>query len=78
MEDLAPEIVEEKEYNESIDVWCVGILMYEMLFGFPPFHSKTKEETFEKIRNQRLVFRDEIRVISTEAKDLLTKVLKKA
>ncbi len=72
--DLAPEIVEEKEYDEAVDVWCLGILMYEMLYGFPPFHSKKKEETFEKIRTQQLVFHDEIKAISDDAKDLLTKV----
>jgi len=48
--------------------------MYEMLYGFPPFHSKKKEETFEKIRNQKLVFPDDVKIISPEAKDLLTKV----
>jgi len=72
---LAPEIVDEKEYDEAVDVWCLGILMYEMLYGFPPFHSKKKEETFERIRNQQLVFHDEIKIISDDAKDLLTKLL---
>ena len=69
---MAPEIVDEKEYDEAVDVWCLGILMYEMLYGFPPFHSKKKEETFERIRNQQLVFHDEIKMISDDAKDLLT------
>ena len=73
--DLAPEIIEEKEYDEAVDVWCLGILMYEMLYGFPPFHSKKKEETFEKIRNQKLIFHDDVRSLSSEAKDLLQKVI---
>jgi len=72
---LAPEIIEEKEYDEAVDVWCLGILMYEMLYGFPPFHSKKKEETFEKIRNQKLIFHDDVRSLSSEAKDLLQKLV---
>lgn len=48
--------------------------MFEMLYGFPPFHSKTKKETFEKIRNQKLFFHDDIREISSAAKDLLERV----
>jgi len=66
--------VDEQEYDEAVDVWCLGILMFEMLYGFPPFHSKKKEETFEKIRSQKLVFHDDVRDISLEAKDLLEKV----
>ena len=74
VKDLAPEIVDEKEYSEGVDIWCLGILMYEMLYGFPPFHSKEKQETFEKIRTQKLVFHDDIRTLSEEAKDLVTRV----
>ena len=49
--DLAPEIINKELYDNSVDVWCLGILLYEMLYGYAPFHSKTKEETFEKVKN---------------------------
>ena len=45
--------------------------MYEMLYGFPPFGSKIKEETIEKIKSKEIVFHSNIREISEEAKNLL-------
>lgn len=71
---MAPEIVDHNEYDTAIDIWCLGILLYEMLYGLPPFHSKTKEETFEKIKKKALIFREDIRKLSDEAKDLMKKV----
>ena len=47
---MAPEIVFEKEYNYSIDVWALGILLYELLHGFAPFPAKSVEEMREKVR----------------------------
>ena len=37
---LAPEIVEGKPYDEVCDVWSIGIMLYELLIGFPPFQGK--------------------------------------
>jgi len=72
---LAPEIVAHEKYNNAVDVWCIGILMYEMIYGFPPFGSDTKEETMEKIKNKDLKFYNDVREISEETKDLMTKLL---
>lgn len=47
---MAPEMVFEKEYNYSIDVWALGILLYELLHGFAPFPAKNAEEMREKLR----------------------------
>jgi Serine/threonine protein kinase len=73
--DLAPEIVDHVEYDKSVDIWCLGILFYEMVYGFPPFASKSKEETFDKIKKKVLIFRDDIQVLSDSAKDLMKKVI---
>jgi len=35
---LAPEMVENKPHDDSIDIWCLGILTYELLTGKAPFH----------------------------------------
>lgn len=48
--------------------------MYEMLYGFPPYHSKTKDETLEKIKKKVLIFREDIRELTEEARDLISKV----
>jgi serine/threonine protein kinase len=47
---MAPEMVFEKEYNYSIDVWALGVLLYELLHSFAPFPAKNLEEMREKIQ----------------------------
>ena len=39
---VAPEVVLQKGHNKSVDVWCYGILLYEMVYGLPPFYNKNK------------------------------------
>ena len=48
---LPPEMVGEKPYDHSVDIWCIGVLTYEFCVGHPPFEStdtnytkKTKEK----------------------------------
>lgn len=46
-----------KEYDESVDVWSVGVLCYELCTGHAPFESsKTRQETYRKILNVDLKF----------------------
>ena len=37
---MAPEILEKKKYNYSVDIWALGVLMFTMLFGNQPFKGK--------------------------------------
>lgn len=39
---LAPEIVKGDPYDSSVDLWCLGCLIFEMLAGYPPFTAKTR------------------------------------
>jgi serine/threonine protein kinase len=34
---MAPEIINELPYNNSIDIWSLGILLYELIHGYSPF-----------------------------------------
>ena len=50
---VAPEVIEKKIYGAEVDWWSVGIILYEMLVGFPPFWSNkdTPKETGIKLKN---------------------------
>lgn len=47
----APEILEGKEYDMSVDLWCLGVLTYELLAGKAPFYHLSRKETMRKIIN---------------------------
>jgi len=46
---IAPEVLLKKGYGLECDWWSVGIIMFEMLFGYPPFNSEDHNETCHKI-----------------------------
>ncbi|CAI4221026.1 unnamed protein product [Auanema sp. JU1783] len=66
---IAPEVFQPNGYTNSCDWWSLGVIMYEMLIGYPPFCSDTPQETYQKVFNwhQTLVFPTE-QPISIEAK----------
>ncbi|KAL4151039.1 hypothetical protein PRNP1_010425 [Phytophthora ramorum] len=70
---LPPEMIENKLYDNSVDVWTLGILMFEFLTGDPPFEMETKEETHRRITHVDLKFPS---YVSAEAQDLLVKILR--
>ncbi|GLT95127.1 hypothetical protein SLE2022_128280 [Rubroshorea leprosula] len=73
---VAPEVVRGGEYNEKVDVWSAGVVLYVMLAGVPPFYGETAAEIFEAILRGNLRFPPRIfRSVSTEAKDLLRKMI---
>ena len=41
---MSPEIAYEFSHDQKVDIWSMGILLYEMLHGLPPFKAKTIEE----------------------------------
>ncbi|KAJ3282268.1 camp-dependent protein kinase catalytic subunit [Rhizoclosmatium sp. JEL0117] len=53
---LAPEIIKAKGYGKSVDWWALGILIYEMIAGFPPFSDDDNIRLFEKITACKLRF----------------------
>ncbi|CAI9273242.1 unnamed protein product [Lactuca saligna] len=73
---VAPEVLSGREYNEKVDVWSAGVILYIMLAGVPPFYGETPAETFEAVLRGNLRFPTRIfRSVSPEAKDLLRKML---
>jgi serum/glucocorticoid-regulated kinase 2 len=69
---LAPELLLGQGYNKTVDWWTLGVLLYEMLTGLPPFYDENTNEMYRKILSEPLHFSD---VVPPAAKDLLTKLL---
>lgn len=69
---IAPEVFMQTGYNKLCDWWSLGVIMYEMLIGYPPFCSETPQETYKKVMSwkETLVFPPEV-PISERAKELI-------
>ncbi|XP_058228706.1 protein kinase C epsilon type-like [Hemibagrus wyckioides] len=48
---IAPEVLQYWEYDTSVDWWALGVIMYEMMTGYAPFHDHNEEMMFESIIN---------------------------
>lgn len=73
---LAPETVNGVGQDEMSDWWSVGCILFEFLFGYPPFHGASPDEVFENILARRVLWPDDEDVeVSAEAKDLINKLL---
>lgn len=46
---LSPEMIKGDPYNQSVDMWSLGILYFEMLVGVPPFFDKNRDKLYKKI-----------------------------
>lgn len=72
----APEVFIQIGYGKECDFWSVGVIMYEMIIGYPPFLSDKPKDTCLKIINfhEYLRFPDDV-PISDEAADLMKRLL---
>jgi len=73
---LAPEVLQHRSYDRMVDWWCLGAVLYELIFGLPPFYSKDRATMFDWTLNKQLEFKSSV-TASPAAKDLLTKLLAK-
>ncbi|XP_071117717.1 cAMP-dependent protein kinase catalytic subunit alpha-like isoform X3 [Haliotis cracherodii] len=69
---LAPEIILSKGYNKAVDWWALGVLIYEMAAGYPPFFADQPIQIYEKIVSGKVRFPSHF---SGDLKDLLRNLL---
>ena len=55
---MAPEILEGTPYDERADMWSVGVILYILLGGYPPFIESTQRDLFRKIRKGEYEFHE--------------------
>ncbi|KAM0329979.1 hypothetical protein ACHAQA_004148 [Verticillium albo-atrum] len=74
---LAPETINGEKQDETSDWWSVGCIMFEFMYGIPPFHAGEAEHVFENILERKIQWPDEseCELISEDAKDLINKLL---
>ena len=69
---MAPEILKGYQYTNSVDVWALGVLLYEMLHGCPPFNAKNDSEKSRLIRLGNFRFAEEV---SEDCRELIKSIL---
>lgn len=46
---LSPEVIQSKGHTKAVDWWALGILIYEMILGYPPFYDNSPIQIYKKI-----------------------------
>ena len=70
---LAPEMIKEIGHNEHLDIWCIGVLLFELLTGTVPFKGRDIDSLNNNILSLKIVWP---RDINNTAKNLISKILK--
>jgi len=73
---IAPEVFLHKGYTGMCDYWSLGVIMYEMLIGYPPFCSENAQDTYRKVMTwkENLIFPPEV-PISNNARSLISRLV---
>lgn len=72
---IAPEIIcGKKGHSYEVDIWSIGIILYTMLIGRPPFETRDVKTTYKRIQANDYSFPEAV-PISFHARDIITKIL---
>ena len=73
---LAPETINGLGQDEMSDWWSLGCILFEFLFGYPPFHAETPDQVFDNILGRKIMWpEDDECQVSEEAKDLMNRLM---
>jgi aurora kinase len=70
-------MVQGKDHNYTVDIWSLGVLLYEFFVGSPPFEAEGHQATYRRIQKVDIRWPSDAmgdEIISSDAKDLITKV----
>ena len=70
---IAPEMLSKKGHDTRVDIWSVGVLMFELLSGYSPFVAKNNQELYQNIRRLKIQWPKDMQPL---AKNLIGKILK--
>jgi serine/threonine protein kinase len=70
---LAPEMIKKEGHDTTVDIWDLGVLMFELLTGHPPFSGSNQTELFMNIKKHKINWPDDFPPL---AKNLISKILK--
>lgn len=72
---MAPEVLKGCSYNCKADVWSLGVVLYECLFGFCPFEDKSIARLIMQIDNKEITFPKHVNQISRKCEELIRSML---
>ncbi|CAG9326130.1 unnamed protein product [Blepharisma stoltei] len=70
---MAPEMLENKGHFFEVDLWAMGVLLYELIHGYPPFRATKDSEKCQQILSREIIFGS---FVSAAAKDLILKLVR--
>lgn len=71
---MAPEVVSRQQYKKSVDWWSLGVLIFEMIVGYPPFYNENTKKMYD------MIMKEEVLVpvfVSEQAKQIILRLLDK-
>lgn len=72
---IAPEVLDGKSgHSYEVDIWSIGVILYTLLVGKPPFETSDVKTTYRRIRMNAYSFPDSV-TLSEPAKSLITRIL---
>lgn len=72
---MAPQILERSPYTTKCDVWSLGVIFYEMVFGYPPWKARDENELLRGIKTISITHILKRSSLSARANDFLKKTL---